>query len=881
MQVSLRPLLKTSLVHFTGESSRAHICHRYPHLCPLPACRMPGQNAVLLLCCLCSLGRANWLQNISTDLFRSQGDILLGGLFPINELTSNLSQREEPDDIQCNRINSLGLALSLVMKFSVDTINADSSVLPGVSLGFETYDTCQQPAVIMKPTLLFLSEGSTEEVAVQCNYTDYATRAVAVIGPLTSEMSSVVGKLLGFFLMPQISYGSTSDKFSDKQLYPSFMRTVPTDKWQVAAMVELLKRFQWNWVAVVASEDEYGRQGQRQFSALASKEGICVAYEGLIPIYSDPVHTIRDILQSVTETKVGVVVLFSLAQPAAMFFQEVILQNMTSVWVGSTAWALHNDVATLPGINTVGTILAFADMSHPLGQLKPYFQALFSQIQRQPSPNGSLDIPSMDNPCPACWHLSPDNMSLIEDSLLQRNAFSVYAAVYSVAHALHSLLGCNATTCPQQSRYDIYPWQLLEVLKNVSFDINGTHFEFDDDGNPSMGYDLLVWTWETSQVEFREIGSFIRNLSINSTLIDWHTNSDEVPESTCSAECQTGEVRRVKGFHSCCYDCIPCEAGTFQNLTDDIQCTQCPKGKWSTDRSDSCVYPTYTYLTWDSYESLGLILAGVVVLVCEVAVGVLFLRHRGTPVVDAAGGALCGLSLLCLIGCSASLVLFLGTPGDLVCRLQLPLNAIFPTVTLSTILAISLQILCVTEFPEKISAHLHTLRGPGSWLVVLACSGVQAGLCGWFVQEAPSLTRFRSDLEVNFVTRFLSCPVTPLISFGIALGFPGVLALVSFMCTFMALKPAGQYNMARDITISTLAYCVVWVIFVPIYTGLDAKNKSIAHVSVTLTSHMGLVAAYFFPKCHLLLKRPELNTADHFRAYLEGAITPPQEQPAQ
>lgn len=90
------------------------------------------------------------------------------------------------------------------MKFSVDYINADQRILPGIKLGFETYDTCTQPAVIMKPTLLFLSEGSTGEVAVRCNYTDYATRVVAVIGPYSSEMVSIVGKLLGFFLIPQV-----------------------------------------------------------------------------------------------------------------------------------------------------------------------------------------------------------------------------------------------------------------------------------------------------------------------------------------------------------------------------------------------------------------------------------------------------------------------------------------------------------------------------------------------------------------------------------------------------------------------------------------------------------------------------------------------------
>lgn len=143
---------------------------------------------------------------------------------------------------------------------------------------------------------------------------------------------------------------------------------------------------------------------------------------------------------------------------------QVILQNMTSVWVGSTAWALHNDIATMPNIHTVGTILAFSDMSHPLPSLNPYIQALFSQIQhkRLQSPlDPSWDIPSIDNPCPACWYLSPDNMSLVEETLLQRTAFSVYAAVFSVAQALHSMLGCNATMCPQQSSYEIYPWQVI------------------------------------------------------------------------------------------------------------------------------------------------------------------------------------------------------------------------------------------------------------------------------------------------------------------------------------------------------------------------------------------------------------------------------------
>lgn len=121
----------------------------------------------------------------------------------------------------------------------------------------------------------------------------------------------------------QISYRATSDKFSDKLLYPSFFRTVPSDKWQVEVMVLLLERFNWNWVAIVASEEEYGQQGVQEFSKIAANKSVCVAYQGLIPVYSDPTPMIKTIVDNIIATKVEVVVVFSLPQQAEEFFTEV------------------------------------------------------------------------------------------------------------------------------------------------------------------------------------------------------------------------------------------------------------------------------------------------------------------------------------------------------------------------------------------------------------------------------------------------------------------------------------------------------------------------------------------------------------------------------
>ncbi|XP_037345619.2 taste receptor type 1 member 3 [Pungitius pungitius] len=848
-------------------------------------CIMAAPFTLLVLCWAfrssCSQNPPELFQNISTNLFNLPGDILLGGLFPINLLSSNLSQRTRPDNISCESVNKLGLGLALVMKYAVDEINAQHVLLPGIKLGFEIYDTCKQSAVVVKPTMSFLTAKSNKVLSVECDYTEYETSISAVIGPLTSEMTSVIGKLLGFFLMPQVSFGATSDKFSNKLLYPSFFRTVPSDKWQVEAMVWLLKRFNWNWVAVVGSEEEYGKAGVQEFSKLAENTSICVAYQGLIPVYTDPQSAIDTIINNINATKVNVVVVFSIGEPASVFFTEVIKRNVTAVWIGSTSWSMSNRLTSLDHIERVGTIIGFTEKTKPLDLLTSYTRGLLAKLSKErdgtaPPARGSNDP---KNPCPQCWNLSTTNVSLVEDAAVRQQAFSVYAAIYSVAQALHNLLQCNSTACIHGPETQILPWKLLEVLKNTSVDINGTHLMFDSNGNPNIGYEIIQWVWNASDVTFETVGSFHEQLSVNESLLKWHTPNSMVPQSTCSSDCGKGQVRKVKGFHSCCFDCINCTEGTYQEKDEDIQCKQCPNRTWSTSRSTGCVDPTFSYFSWDTPEAWGLTLAVVLLLVCEISVGVVFLQHRGTPVITASGGALSFVAVVGLMGASLSLLLFLGQPGDLVCRLQLPLNSVFQTVALSVMTSISLQILYATEFPKTAAPHLPVLRGPGTWLFVLACCALQAGLCGFFVQHGNSLSEHVTNMNINFLTTFLACPML-LSGFALIQGFNCAMALLSFMCTFMAAKPLHQYNLARDITFSSLFYCVTWVTFIPIYMSLNVKDRSIAHVLFSLGSNLALVAAYYFPKCHLLLRKPELNTTEQFGTFLEGApVTQATEEP--
>lgn len=141
---------------------------------------------------------------------------------------------------------------------------------------------------------------------------------------------------------------------------------------------------------------------------------------------------------------------------------QVIRRNMTAVWIASTAWALNSRVADLPDIHTIGTVIGVTDSTRELPLFTSYARELFTKISQetQEEPEGAPDPNHPKHPCPECENLSPANMSVATDPFLRHTAFSVYAATYSVAHALHKMLDCNVSSCVWGEDSKIYPWQV-------------------------------------------------------------------------------------------------------------------------------------------------------------------------------------------------------------------------------------------------------------------------------------------------------------------------------------------------------------------------------------------------------------------------------------
>ncbi|XP_056397705.1 taste receptor type 1 member 3-like [Hyla sarda] len=786
------------------------------------------------------------------QMFRKPGEFMIGGLFPFHSTVDDLENHWKPEPLKCSSLNPTGYLQALAMKFALEEINNSTTLLPGETLGYEMYDTCLNSLAILHSTLLFLARNGTEDVEVSCNLTEYKTRVLAVIGPSSTEVATVSMKLFSTFLIPQISYSVTADLFSDKSIYPAFYRTVPSDKKQVNGMVTLMKFFKWNWIAVIASMDDYGVTALRQFSSSGMDSGICIAYEGLIPTYLSASETstiIEDILHKIEQTDVKVVLVFASLTQSIALFQEVIMRNMTRVWIGSASWVLSQSILSLPGIECVGTVIGFFPSAQTILGFDGFLRNTISQTYTEI--NAGFQS----------FALEADKIPIILNPLTALHAHSVYTAIYAVASALHRLLNCTSAKCNKQDS-NIYAWKLLKEVKKVNFSIFNTLFSFDSDGNPNTGFDIV--THSMSMMGFTKIGSYNKEMDLNSYLINWGTPQNMVPESQCSGNCFPGQVKRVKGTHSCCFDCIDCQEGMFQSSEDEYQCQPCPEGEWSSVLSTSCRNPVYMYLQWNDLSVIFLLLLSFILLCLVLGTFVLFFHHRHSPLVRASGGHMCSFALVSLLAVTFSIITFIGKPADFMCRLQQPLQAMGFTCCLSTFSIKAIQVMLVTDFKDVPKKYIQWSKTIGTWFFLIFSIVIQGLFDTWYILSTPSLYQ---NEKVTFLYKYLKCEITNVLCFFLMFGYNGILALISFMLNCVAQAPSSQYNLARDITFSTLAYLLIWIVYVPVYAVVTDANQLLLQMVVTLVSASGIMLGYFAPKCYILLRNPEMASEEYFKIY--------------
>lgn len=221
-------------------------------------------------------------------------------------------------------------------------------------------------------------------------------------------------------------------------------------------MIQLLVRFNWTWIALLGSDNDYGLEGMQSLSQQAPHHGICIAYQGVIPsLRTDTIQTMRNMVESILSTKVNTIVLFSSKSKLSGFFPYVVERNVTEkVWIGTEDWSVASLISGIPGIQTIGTVLGmsvkYASISGFQEFERKVVEASMNHSDTQDVSDGNDCLQSTD-----LFTLARKNFSLENYDIT--SSFNVYKAVYAVAHALHQALSCDSGRCQRRS---VYPWQV-------------------------------------------------------------------------------------------------------------------------------------------------------------------------------------------------------------------------------------------------------------------------------------------------------------------------------------------------------------------------------------------------------------------------------------
>ncbi|MEE6514493.1 hypothetical protein FKM82_022679 [Ascaphus truei] len=145
--------------------------------------------------------------------------------------------------------------------------------------------------------------------------------------------------ITGLYHYSQVSYGSMDPIFNDRLQFPYLFRTVPNERNQHQAIVQLLQQFGWTWVGILASDDDSSQTGSQELKDLITSSGSCVAFLHVISkkdnFLSD---TIRDITHSVANSSARVVISYCAKDILEEFMKSYLLADQpVKVWIISAS----------------------------------------------------------------------------------------------------------------------------------------------------------------------------------------------------------------------------------------------------------------------------------------------------------------------------------------------------------------------------------------------------------------------------------------------------------------------------------------------------------------------------------------------------------------
>ncbi|XP_025029837.1 vomeronasal type-2 receptor 26-like [Python bivittatus] len=667
----------------------------------------------------------------------------------------------------------------------------------------------------------------------------------------------------------------------------------PNGNYQYKGIVQLLLHFGWTWIGVIFLNYKNGERLLWNVLPMFSQNGICFEFILELPAvdftsgFERIIERFFEIYKVVINSTVNVVFFHGEIQSILMLrlfpwvadFARLPEQEKGIVWImvaqveftflhfqrdmqinilhGAFSLAIHSKV--------VMGFQRFLQMRQPISEIADGFiRGFWKEVFLCSFPD-SFSHGTAEKNCTGEEKLESLPGSVFEMSMTG-HSYSVYNAVYAVAHALHEMQSLERNG-PNQKLQNDQLWQLHRYLRSLSFNNSaGDEISFDSNGELVAGFDVINWVTFPNlsfvRIKVGKVDPFAPESNFFTTFVDnfmWPSSFNQAqPLSLCNNKCSPGYRKATKeGKPFCCYDCLRCPLGKVSQQQDSDDCSQCPEGSYANHNQDSCIPKDIHFLSYE--EPLGVVLAMLALSFSFITTWVLwiFIKYQDTPIVKANNRNLTYLLLISLLLSFLCVSLFIGHPNKVMCLFQQPAFAIIFSVAVSCVLAKTI-IVVLAFMASKPGLRMKKWMGKGlANSIVLFGSLIQAIICTvWLITSPPFLHFDVYSLPEEII---LECNEGSTVIFYCVLGFMGMLAMINFTVAFLSRKLPNCFNEAKFITFSMLVFCSVWLSFVPSYLSTKGKYMVAVEIFSMLASSFGLLGFIFFPKCYIIVVRPELN----------------------
>ena len=826
-------------------------------------------------------------------------DFVLGGLFPLRVV--------QPGSIQCGQIRpERGIERMEAMLYAVDVINNSTELLPGLKLGFDIRDTCSSETVGLEESLDILVSGGVLSDAISSDTTcptdsnaTSVTTPLGVVGAASSGVSLPIATLLRLFSMPQVSYASSSSELSDAERFMYFLRTIPPDNLQTAAIVDLLDYFNWTFVSTVHSRDSYGENGIRDFRRNAQNRSICTEYEGEFFRNSPPEDYVEIAKTLYYNTTSNVVIIYCLdfyAHRVIAQVHKLLKQNNFKrrfMFIASDAWA-HSANIPKDFPETVAGYIGFL----PFSTKHKGFHSYFSSLLPSTNIRNKDSFTEFYAHVHSCGDLCQNATSPVTE-LPNYNQGSfiplVIDAVFAYAHAIQNFLDEHCTKPVQwdhktqscvgsNTTVTLETSLLLGYLLNVTFNSSsGPLIDFDASGDVNAPYQITnfraqklsggnityeyfpVGTWNPRNAQNQRLSLETSSIQFGLQVGLPNTLRTYPVESNCGRPCNVGQYRQLKP-DGCCWNCEPCVGRNYSSDPAGTKCDVCPMDQWGAEPltgSSACVPIPIRKLTPSDpiaivvvvLSSLSLIAVGVVIFI--------FILNCKHSVVKSSGREQVALLLIgiTLSFCLSYLVIIPSSTAA----------CFFQRVVIWTSFSLIYGALLV-KIVRVARIFLRNPTGPRprftqphfQVIFTLCIVGVQLAITlvsmAVAYPVATQQTRVEEGSRMSPVYVITCTTINPIV-FVAHILYDAALIL---LCTFFGWRTRHfpeNFNEAKYVLFTSLALILIWLGFIPTYiaTQNSSEYRYAALNFPILLSSLAVLIIFFVPKIYFMYARRTEN----------------------